>query len=149
MNTENLSNLTVEQAQKILQQFSCTDAKSVESESEKALLQEALRLIAGLSDYVNLGICADTAEQAFLTLKSYLEGLGYEINPDKVKFPSLKGSVYLKFNSNKDSYYLDSYTGNYRGVLVSCQSSERDDISGTYGHLPLDLFTSKEPKVKI
>ncbi len=37
------------------------------------------------------------------------------------------------------SYYLDQYTGEYRGVLVSCQS-EDDLIAGTYGHFPLDLF---------
>ncbi|NES92001.1 DUF1824 family protein, partial [Okeania sp. SIO2B9] len=41
----------------------------------------------------------------------------------------------------KESYHLESYIGEYRGVLVSCQSAEDTGINGTYGHLPLDLFT--------
>ncbi len=143
MNTQN-PQITAEQAQKILQKFSCIDVKPIESESEKVLLREALLLIASLSDYQNLGICADTTEQGFLALESYLKGLGYKIPLDATKAASIEGSVYIKFNTNKESYYLDSYTGKYRGVLVSCQSSENESISGTYGHFPLDLFRSVE-----
>ncbi|WP_322112000.1 DUF1824 family protein [Aerosakkonema funiforme] len=134
------AHLTVEQAQTILKQFSCIETKPIESEQEKALLRQALLTIAKLSDYLNLGICADTAEQGFAALKTYLEGLGYKIRLDTSKTPSLESPVYIKFNTHKQSHYLDSYTGIYRGVLVSCQSSENDSISGTYGHLPLDLF---------
>lgn len=140
MNEQNPTNLTVEQSQKILKEYSCTDIKVVESESEKALLRQALKLIADLADYVNFGICAETTEQGFLALEKYLNGLGYHVPLDTDKTTKISGSVYIKFNTNKQSYYLDSYTGNYRGVLVSCQSSAREDISGTYGHLPLDLF---------
>jgi hypothetical protein len=140
MNQQNPTNLTVEQAENILKEYSCTDIKLVESETEKALLRQALKLIADLADYVNFGICAETTEQGFMALQNYLSGLGYNVSLDTDKTTQITGSVYIKFNTNKQSFYLDSYTGNYRGVLVSCQSSAREDVSGTYGHLPLDLF---------
>ncbi|MCL1463217.1 DUF1824 family protein [Argonema galeatum] len=144
MNTQNSTNLTVEQAQKILQQYSCTEVKPIESVSEKALVREALLLITNLSDYQNLGICADTATEGFSALESYLKGLGYKISLNTANILSEKDGVYIKFNTKKQSYYLDSYTGKYRGVLVSCQSSENESISGTYGHFPLNLFISVE-----
>ena len=140
MNEQNPTNLTVEEAEKILKEYSCIDIKLVESDSEKALLRQALQLITDLADYINFGICAETTEQGFHALQQYLNGLGYNVSLDTQKITEIPGSVYIKFNTNKQSYYLDSYTGNYRGVLVSCQSSAREDISGTYGHLPLDLF---------
>lgn len=140
MNELNPTNLTVEQAEKILREYSCTNTKLVESDSEKVLLRQALQLIADLADYLNFGICAETTEQGFLALQKYLNGLGYNVPLDTQKSQEIPGSVYIKFNTNKQSFYLDSYNGNYRGVLVSCQSSAREDISGTYGHLPLDLF---------
>jgi len=142
MNTQDQTNLSVEQAQEILKQYSCLEMKAVESESEKELLRQALKLIASLADYLNFGVCADTTEQGFLALQQYLDGLDYKISLDSSKASAITGSVYIKFNTNKQSYYLDSYIGNYRGVLVSCQSSVREDVSGTYGHLPLDLFLS-------
>lgn len=140
MNEQNPANLTVEESQKILKEYSCIDIKLVESEAEKALLRQALKLIVDLADYLNFGICAETTEQGFLALQKYLNGLGCNVSLDTHKTTEIAGSVYIKFNTNKQSYYLDSYTGNYRGVLVSCQCSAREDISGTYGHLPLDLF---------
>jgi len=140
MYTQNSNNLTVEEAQKILGNFSCMDTKSVDSESEKALIRQALLLITSESDYQNLGICADSAAQGFLALETYLHALGYAAKLDRSDITSFVGSVYIKFNTQRESYYLDSYTGKYRGVLVSCQSSEDESINGTYGHLPLDLF---------
>lgn len=142
MYTQNPNNLTIEEAQKILGNFSCMDTTSVESESEKALLRQALLLITSETDYQNLGICADSAAEGFLALETYLQALGYKTNLDRSDITSFVGSVYIKFNTQSESYYLDSYTGKYRGVLVSCQSSSDESINGTYGHLPLDLFVS-------
>ncbi len=142
MNTSNPSNLTVEDAQRILKKFSCLDTKLVESAAEKALVRQALSMITDLSDYQNLGVCADTAEQGFSALASYLEALGYKFILDPASMPAVAGAVYLKFNTKRGSSYLDSYTGQYRGVLVSCQSSDYEEINDTYGHLPLDLFTT-------
>jgi hypothetical protein len=52
----------------------------------------------------------------------------------------IDGAIYIKFNGMKQTYHLDSYQGEYRGVLVSCQSSDPQMVNGTYGHLPLNLF---------
>ncbi len=139
MSTQNPNNLTTEQAKKVLDSFSCLHSKLVESESEKALLRQALLLIVSESDYQNLGICADSAELGFLALEAYSQALGYEAIVNRADATSFVGPVYIKFNTQKESYYLDTYTGKYRGVLVSCQSSD-ELINGTYGHLPLDLF---------
>ena len=144
MSTPNPNSLTVEQAQKILENFSCLDTKSVESESEKDLIRQALQLLTSKSDYLNLGICADSATQGFLALETYLQVLGYKATLDRADTTSWVGSVYIKFNTQRESYYLDSYTGKYRGVLVSCQSSQYESLNGTYGHLPLELFVSAE-----
>ncbi len=142
MSTQNLHNLTVAQAEKILHEFTCQDMKSVESQEEKTLTRAAILLLANLSDYQMLGICAGSTTEALSTLESYLEALGYNTTliADS-NFNSIEGSVYLKFNGMKESYLMESYTGKYRGVLVSCQSAEATGINGTYGHLPLDLFT--------
>ena len=139
MSTQNPTDLTVKEAQKILKDVS-VDTKSVDSESEKALIRQALLLLTSKSDYQNLGICAETAAFGFLALETYLKALGYQATLDRADTTSFVGPVYIKFNTQKNSYYLDSYTGKYRGVLVSCQSSEDELINGTYGHLPLDLF---------
>lgn len=140
MNRQNETELTVEAAQQILGDFSCLETKPIKSESEKTLLRQALLLIANLSDYQNLGICADTAEQGFWALNNYLRALGYKASLDPSPATSFTGPVYIKYNTQRVSSYLDTYIGQYRGVLVSCQSSEYESINGTYGHLPLDLF---------
>lgn len=144
MSTQNPTHLTVEEAQKILKNYSCIDTKSVDSEGEKNLIRRALLLLIRKSDYQNLGICADSASVGFLALETYLKALGYEAPLDQADNTSFVGPVYIKFNTQRESYYLDSYIGKYRGVLVSCQSSQDESINGTYGHLPLDLFVSAE-----
>ena len=140
MSAQNPTNLTIETAQQILQDFTCLDMKSVESVTQKQVLGEALLLVADLSDYQMLGVCATSTNEGFLALETYLKALGYQPVFDSNAVPAMTGSVYIKFNTLKGSYYIDSYTGTYRGVLVSCQSAAEDGVSGTYGHLPLDLF---------
>lgn len=139
MSAQNSTNLTVQEAQKILKPFNCVDAKSVKSEAEKALVRQALLLLTEHSDYQILGICADTAAQGLSALNTYSNALGYKPNLD-LSSESVEGSVYIKFNPNTGLCYLDSYTGTHRGVLVSYQSSDEGGINEMYGHLPLDLF---------
>jgi hypothetical protein len=137
MSTQNSTTLTVQEAQQLLLPFNCIENKSVNSESEKAVLRQALLLLTEHSDYQILGICADTTAQGLSALKSYAEALGYQPPLD---LEPIDGSVYIKFNPKSSMCYLDSYTGTHRGVLVSCQSAYEDGINEMYGHLPLDLF---------
>ncbi len=131
--------LTVDQSLKLLKSYSCLEPKVVHSETEKAELQQAIKQIVSLSEYENLGICADFSEIARQALNQYLKALGYEAQLNSDALPPQENSIYLKFNTKKMSHYLDSYDGTYRGVLISCQS-EDDKIAGTYGYFPLDLF---------
>lgn len=131
------------QARKLLDQYSCTEQKLVNSQQEKEQLQTALQEIAKESEWENLGICAENTEDAITALKSYLTALGYDIN--RVNFEEaskLNTPVYIKFSTKQMGFYQDNYTGDYRGVLVSCQA-EDDLIAGVYGHLPLDLFVEE------
>ncbi|AFY40734.1 protein of unknown function DUF1824 [Nostoc sp. PCC 7107] len=129
--------LTVAEARKFLNKFNCLDIAPVLDASEKALVRQALILITKLSDYQILGICADTAEEALLAMKTYSRALGYEVPTD---LPTTDGPVYIKLNGKNGLCYLDSYAGHHRGVLVSCQSYDERGINEMYGHLPLDLF---------
>ncbi|NBD32398.1 MAG: DUF1824 family protein [Cyanobacteria bacterium] len=128
-------------ARKLLDQYSCTEQKSVKNEQEKQDLQTAIQQITKESEWENLGICADNTEQGITALKSYLQALGYDIS--KIDFDQVSPvdtPIYIKFSTKQMGFYQDNYTGEYRGVLVSCQA-EDDLIAGVYGHLPLDLFT--------
>jgi hypothetical protein len=133
--------LTVPEARKLLNSYSCTQIRTVESEVEKAQLRQALLLLTQLADSENLGVCADNAEQGFAALANYLKAMGYQINLENIDLTEAPTPIYIKFNTQKQAHYFDRYTGEYRGVLVSCQS-EDDDVNGTYGHLPLNLFAN-------
>lgn len=133
--------LSLTEARKILDQYSCTDTKTPASLEEKVQLQSALLCIAQESEWENLGVCADSLYQGLQALASYLTAMGYPPNFDPATIHAEDQPIYIKFNTSKMSYFTDSYTGDYRGVLVSCQSEE-DTVAGTYGHLPLDLFST-------
>ena len=131
------------QARKLLDQFSCTEQKSVETQEQKQELQTAIQDIVKESEWENLGVCAENTQQAISALKTYLMAFGYVLNQvDFNQVDQLKTPVYIKFSTKQMEFYQDNYTGDYRGVLVSCQA-EDDLIAGVYGHLPLDLFEEK------
>jgi hypothetical protein len=137
MSTPNPQNLTDKDAKKILNKFNCLDIAPILKPSEKVVVRNALILLTKLTDYQILGICADTAEEGILAMKTYSLALGYE-PPDNLLTP--EGPVYIKLNGKNGLCYLDSYAGHHRGVLVSCQSYDEGGINEMYGHLPLDLF---------
>lgn len=137
MSTPHHHNLTTAEAKKILNKFNCLDIAPILKPSEKALTCRALVLMASLSDYQILGICADTAEEGILAMKTYSHAFGYEAPSN---LPTVEGPVYIKLNGKNGLCYLDSYSGHHRGVLVSCQSYNEEGINELYGHLPLDLF---------
>ncbi len=137
--TQTNENLTVDDALKILKDYSCLQIKIVDFEADKHKLRQAIQLVSELCDSENIGICADNFQQGFKTLKSYLKALGFPNDLDIPNTVPKSHSVYIKFNTETMSYYVDNYTGSYRGVLISCQSDDHK-LVGTYGHFPLNLF---------
>ncbi|MEA5470969.1 DUF1824 family protein [Spirulina sp. 06S082] len=128
-------------ARKILDSFSGVTPKVPASETEAEELRQAIRLMTTRSESENLGVCADNSSQGYRVLAHYLEALGYAVPFAIAEIESVDTPVYIKFNTAKMSHYLDAYEGNYRGVLIACQSEE-EEINGTYGHFPLNLFGS-------
>lgn len=114
------------------------------SEEQRATVCEELLWLSEQSEYQTLGICADDLGAATAALKSYVSALGKlaQGQPIQVDIPPREGVVFLKFNTLKKAWYLDSYSGESRGVLVTYHTSETglDDVNGTYGPFPLDLF---------
>lgn len=134
MTTLESENLTLEAAQDVLRQFLSVERSSTPAATR---VRQSLLLVAAHSDYQIFGICADTIHQATTALEAYLIALGYKATPE---IPALEGSVYVKFNPERDRCHAAPYTGTHRGVLVSCQSAYAGDVNETFGHLPLDLF---------
>ncbi|MGK7954044.1 MAG: DUF1824 family protein [Crocosphaera sp.] len=137
--TSSNSNLTVDDALKILKDYSCLQIKIVDFEADKHKLRQALKIVSSLCETENIGICADNFKEGFTTLKSYLSALGFSDNLEKSPKAPRETPVYIKFNTETMSYYVDYYAGSYRGVLISCQS-DNHNLVGTYGHFPLNLF---------
>lgn len=139
MATQTPVNLTLLEAKAILEQFNCTDSQFPASEEAKVQLRAAILQLAQFSDFQILGICAQTATQGYLALKTYAEALDYDIT---FETPTVAGPVYIKFNPSTGRCHLDARSGKYWGVLVSYQTSQPEGINEVYGHFPLDLFVS-------
>lgn len=139
MSASQPTSLTLDHALKILKSYDCVQDTNAQELIEPEQLRKSLLMVTSLSSSQNLGICADDFQQGFAALASYLEAFGYHSNLEPLNLSISSEPVYLKFSTQKMSYYSDKYTGKYRGVLVSCQS-EDDLIAGTYGHFPLELF---------
>jgi Domain of unknown function (DUF1824) len=109
------------------------------SDAQKQVVREALLWLNDMSEYQTLGICASDLASARTALKGYVAALSEPINVD---IPEQAGAVFLKFNTLKNAWYLDGYSGDSRGVLVTYHTSEPelDNVNGTYGPFPLDLF---------
>ena len=140
MSVSQPTNLTLDQAISILKSYDCIKVTKPEPPLKLEQIRYSLKLIKCLSTSQNLGICADNFQQGLSTLTSYLKALDYKLRLTEEEFTQSSEPVYLKFSTQKMSYYSDQYMGEYRGVLVSVQS-EDDQIAGTYGHFPLDLFS--------
>jgi hypothetical protein len=139
MSASNSTVLTPDAAQKLLRRFICIQQPGAVM-PDRPLVRQALLLVREHSDYQIFGICADTLEQAIAALTAYLNALGYEAVPDLETLPPVEGAAYLKYNPKTARCHTDTYIGDHRGVLVSCQSAYDGDVNETFGHLPLDLF---------
>ena len=129
----------IKEIRKQLVEVSLTHTPAKLSEAQQQSVRDALLWLNDNSEYQTLGICADSLTEAESALKSYVAALSQPINVD---IPSRDGAVFLKFNTLKNAWYIDNYTGDSRGVLVTYHTSEPelDDINGTYGPFPMDLF---------
>jgi hypothetical protein len=134
--------LTIPEAQAILKGFICNEVIPEITPEEKVKTQEALLLLTRESEYQMIGICADSMAQALTTLTHYLKAFQYSINVEENSLDAMEGAVYLKFNGRSQGFYVSPYYDQYRGVLISFQSTEENEVNGVYGHFPLDLFDS-------
>ncbi len=123
----------------LLKDYSRLEIRIPQNDQEREDLRQAIVWICSQSETENFGICADDQASAENALGQYLQALDYgkaiAMEPGK----AIEGPVYLKCQSQSLRFYLDSYDGDYRGVLISCQAEE-DALAGTYGYFPLDLF---------
>lgn len=130
---------TIQEAIAFLKSFSCIQVRILESDQEKQRLQQALQIVTQQIDAQNFGVCASNSQKGLASLHSYLKALGYPEPRNIGDLDSCDRPVYIKCNTAQSTYYLEPYSGTYRGVLVSCQS-ENEALLGTFGHFPLDLF---------
>lgn len=130
----------IRDAENILKQYSCQELVPTSSALEKEKVKEALLLLVQESEYQMLGICANSMAEGLLALEQYLDALGYSVTFEADSLAPVDGAVYIKFNGRTQGFYVSPYLEKYRGVLVSCQSTEPEGVNGTYGHFPLDLF---------
>jgi hypothetical protein len=138
--TSDSTSLSLKAAHDILEQFTCLEINSQSPPQDLDQTRQALLLFAHHSEYQMLGICADSLEAAFTALAEYLTAWNYDIEINTNAINPIDGAVYLKFNGRNQSYYASAYSEKYRGVLVSFQSSDVEEVNGTYGHFPLNLF---------
>ncbi|MFH7243598.1 MAG: DUF1824 family protein [Spirulina sp.] len=124
---------------KRLNQFSCLRTPPELSPAERDQVCQDLATFNDLSDYQTLGICAGSLTEAKTAMEAFLKALGVTVNLD---LPAREGAVYLKFNTLKGAWYLDDYSGQSRGVLITFHSSEPEyeELVGTYGPFSFNLF---------
>jgi Domain of unknown function (DUF1824) len=113
------------------------------SEEQRMTLRQALLLLKTHADYQIFGVCADSLEQGIKALQEYTQAFEYTLDPVS---NTQEGSVYIKFNPNRNLFHVAPYSGEFTGVLISYQSEDgggyegHEGHNGTYGHFPLDLF---------
>lgn len=145
----NPEQLTAESVRRFLNQFVCFQTLPPLPEPIAEQVQRSLQFLVGESDFQTFGICADSAQASEAALNSYLTGLGYADllkNGIEIQAPvdlnPTQTPVFMKYNLRNGKCYQEPYTGTARGVLITCHGAAQDEINGTYGHFPLNLFQS-------
>ncbi|MBE9030301.1 DUF1824 family protein [filamentous cyanobacterium LEGE 11480] len=126
-----------DEAVKLLRLFTCIDQLPAAKIPTHEAIRDALAIVREHSDYQIFGICAESLAQGQQAMIAYIKAFDYKFVPE---VPPIEGPIYIKYNPNRRSCHSDTYIGQQRGVLVSCQSAYDDDINELFGHLPLDLF---------
>ncbi|ASC72524.1 hypothetical protein XM38_034820 [Halomicronema hongdechloris C2206] len=122
-----------------LARFSCLEVPPTLSPQERQTLREELLQFNQLSDYQTLGICVESLDKAQAALEAYVAALGGQCTLTLTADHA--GPFYIKFNTLNDKGYVNRYDGPSRGVLITYHASEVDEVNGTYGPFPLDLFS--------
>jgi Domain of unknown function (DUF1824) len=131
--------MTPQQAQDTLRD--ARDLGVTATQEQRGALREALQTLSQKSSYQIFGVCAADWAEGITALRSYAREFDQEFSETlEQQMPHVDGAVYLKFNPRTQRCHIDSYTGSYRGVLVSFQSDFADGYSDTHGHFPLDLY---------
>jgi Domain of unknown function (DUF1824) len=116
------------------------DLGEAATSEQRSIIRQLLETLSEASDYHIFGVCADNQPLGLTALQQYASHFGYDWTQTLNQPLSLvDGAVYLKYNPHTKRYFADSYTGTYRGVLISFQSVA-NGYSGTHGHFPLNLF---------
>lgn len=129
--------LDLERLRQQLNRYSCLAVPPPLAAEAAAEVRAALLVLNELSDYQTLGVCAETLAVGKAAADAYITALGTPVSLD---LPEREGPVYIKFNTLRGAWYLDSYGGGSRGVLITFHSGEVEAVNGTYGPFPLDLF---------
>ncbi|MGB3137003.1 MAG: DUF1824 family protein [Nodosilinea sp.] len=127
-------------ARQRLSQYSRLTVPSILGAAESEQVRTDLCSFNEWSDYQTLGVCASTLAEGQQALETFLGALGVHVSLD---LSPRAGAVYLKFNTLKGAWYLDDYSGQSRGVLITFHTSDPEvaEVSGTYGPFPFDLFS--------
>lgn len=131
--------MSLQADRQLLDSYSCIELKVPQTPAEVTALRSAIIRIAAAAESENLGICADTVVQAYQALGQYLTALDYPLPAAEEFTVPTDQPMYVKFNTSTLKHYAKPYEGDYRGVLIACQS-EDDVVNGTFGYFPLDLF---------
>ncbi len=130
--------MTTQTAEALLREYE--DLGEAATLEQRATIRQLLETLSEAADYHIFGVCADNQPLGLAALQQYASHFGYDWAETLNQSLSLVDSaVYLKYNPHTKRYFADSYTGTYRGMLVSFQSVA-DGYSGTHGHFPLNLF---------
>jgi Domain of unknown function (DUF1824) len=129
--------MTPDEAVKLLRLFTGIDQLTPDQIPTNDAVRAALTIVREHSDYQILGICADDLATGEKALTAYIKAFDYKFIPT---IPPVDGPIYIKYNPKLRSCHSDTYIGDHRGVLVSCQSSYDGDVNELFGHLPLTLF---------
>lgn len=121
-------------------------------QKERDLLRSSMLIIVKESEYITLGIMADTGNRAIQTLRSWVNALELpkgilrgikETSSDEINIIELDDKpVYLKYGPNTSGdAYMKEYAGGNIGVIFQPKLKNQDDNDfHQFGDLPLSTF---------
>jgi len=118
-------------------------APELNSDQRRDLRHELHQRLAAC-DWFTIGVMAATGTAAVAALRHCEAALGWtalELDPACAQPQEIAGAAFLKGNQNTGRYQLRPESGLGEGLLISGHNLADPDAEGTWGPLPLDLFT--------